>query len=308
MSRIARRVLLWLAAVPFLLPAAVMAAEGRISGLVQDESGNPVAGARVTVTSSSSSTVAVEATTDERGQFEAAVPSASGTYLLRVEHEGLMPSLVEAKGVGAGSNVTITLHPPATPAPRKVDPAVSAYNDGVELLQKGDRDGAEKKFLAAVAARPDMAVALRVLSQIAYDKKDYPHALAYGRKALAADPGSKDLYGILMDAASRAGDAASAADYRKKYLEANAANPDVVYNAAVESYTAKDYATAAEGFGRALELKPVFAEAQFWLAMSEYNLKKLNSSRAHFQKYLELAPQGPNAGNAKDMLAALRTR
>jgi TolA-binding protein len=308
MSRIARRVLLWLAAVPFLLPAAAMAAEGRISGSVQDESGNPVAGARVTVTSRASSTFSMDATTDERGRFEVAVPNASGTYLLRVEREGLMPSLVEATGGGNGSNVTVTLHPPATPPPRKADPAISAYNDGVELLQKGDRDGAEKKFLAAIAARPDMSVALRILSQIAYDKKDYPHALEYGRKALAADPESKDLYGILMDAASRAGDAVAAADYKKKYVEANAANPDVVYNAAVESYTAKDYATAAEGFGRALELKPSLGEAAFWLAMSEYNLKKLNSSRTHFQKYLELAPQGPNAGNAKDMLAALRTR
>lgn len=281
------------------------ASEGRITGTVIDENDAPVAGATVTVTTSSLATLNMVLTTDEQGKFAATVPNASWTYVLHVERDGFAPSQSQAKPAANGlAKVSMTLHPPFAPPPPKIDPAIASYNEGVELIQK-DKAAAEKKFDDAVAAKPDLTSAWKAISQLAYERKDYAKTLSAGKKLLELDPKDKDLYGILMDSAQKAGDNAAAADYKKKFVEANADNPEVNYNAGVEAYNASDFTGASASFNKAISLRPDMANAYFWLAMSEYNLKNLRASRGHFQKYLELAPQGDQAQNAKDMVAAI---
>ncbi len=285
------------------------AAEGRFSGVLADESGQPIPSASVTVTTPSLATVNLALTTDETGRWTADVPNASWTYTIHAQKDGFAPSQTQAKPNGTKeTRVDMTLHPPivppAPPAP-KVDPGIVAYNEGVDLIQKGDKAGAEKKFDAAVAAKPDLAAAWKVLSQLAYERKDYAKALESGRKVLELDPKDKDLYGILMDAAQKGGDSKAALEYKQKFVEANADNPEVNYNAGVESYNASDYAAASASFNKAISLKPEMANAYFWLGMAEYNMKRYSPARTHFQKYLELAPKGDQAQTSKEMLAAL---
>ncbi|HKB70652.1 MAG TPA: tetratricopeptide repeat protein [Thermoanaerobaculia bacterium] len=289
-----------------LLYVPLYAAEGTLGGMVVDESGTPVTGAKITITTPKQKDFNSVQTTDESGRFTATVPNAKWEYGLRVERDGFSPSQTETPS--ANGNLSITMHPPfpgTAPPPPKVDPGVAAYNEGVELIQKGDKAGAEKKFDEAVAAKPDLAQAWKVISQLAYERKDYAKALAAGRKLLELDAKDKDLYGILMDSAQKTGDTAAAVDYKKKFVEANADNPEVNYNAGVESYTAGDYVSATASFAKAVQIKPDMANAYFWMAMSEYNQKSYPASRRDFQKYLELAPQGDQADNAKKMLEAL---
>jgi len=297
-----------LAAAMALVSVPLLAADSNLTGVVRDEKGNPVAGAKVVVTSPRAKDLNAELTTDESGAFSTAVPNARFSYVIRVEHEGFSPSQIEAPTV-TNAPISITLRPPfgvpPPPPPPKIDPAIAAYNEGVEILQKGDRPGAEKKFDEAVAGKPDLAAAWKVISQLAYERKDYAKALSAGRKFVELDAKDKDLYGILMDSAQKSGDTAGAADYKKKFVEANADNPEVNFNAGAESYTAGDYAGAAASFSKAAELKPDMANAYFWLGMANYNLKKYGQARGNYQKYLELAPQGDQADNAKKMLEAL---
>ncbi len=296
-----------LAAVVILVSVPLLAAEGKLSGTVLDENAGPVAGARVTITSSHQKELNAVVETDASGHFESAIPNAKWEYDVRVEREGFSPSQTEAPS--AKLPMAVTMHPPfpgtVPPPPPKVDPGVAAYNDGVELIQKGDKAGAEKKFGEAVAAKADLAPAWKVISQLAYERKDYAKALATGRKAAELDPKDDDLYGILMDAAQKTGDTASAIAYKKRFVAANADNPEVNFNGGVESYTAGDYAAAAAAFSKAVQLKPDMANGYFWLAMSEYNQKNYPASRRDFQKYLDLAPQGDQAENARKMLQSI---
>jgi Flp pilus assembly protein TadD len=292
-----------------LLCSALYAAEGRFVGTVVDESGQPVAGVAVVVTTPSLTSLNDSVTTDEAGKWSADLPNVSWTYSIRAEKEGFSPSMTQMKPLaGKDTKVTMRMHPPMVPPPPaapKVDPGVLAYNEGVDLIQKGDKAGAEKKFDAAVAAKADLGSAWKVLSQLAYERKDYAKALASGRKALELDPKDKDLYGILMDSAQKAGDTKSAAEYKQKFVEANGDNPEVNYNSGVESYNASDYTAAASSFTKAVGLKPDMANAYFWLGMADYNLKKYPAARAAYQKYLQLAPNGDQAQTCKEMLAAL---
>jgi TolA-binding protein len=289
-------------------PSVLLAAQARVTLVVNDESGTPVPGAIVTVTTPNMSSFSKTVTTDAKGRIEIVLIDASWNYNFRAEKKDLSPTLVSLKLPGGGNqNLTMTLHPPVAPpqAPvPRVDPGVTAYNEGVGLLQSGKNVEARKKFEEAVAARPELASAWRALAQIAYEKKDYAGALSSGRKALAKDPKQTDLYGILADAAQQTKDPA-AAEYKKKYLELNADNPDVLYNSGVEAFNTGDYRLAAQNFARAVQIKRNMAAAYFWLAMSEYNLKKYAEARATFQRYLDMAPKGDQAANAREMLKAI---
>lgn len=293
-------------AVLFTIPAAA-APEGTVNGTVVDESGNAVAQAKVTASTPSQPTFNVELQSDATGRFDLTVPNIAWTYTIRVEHDGFSPTQMQVKVPTTKPYATFaTLHPPiGGPPPPKVDPGIAAYNDGVDLLQKGDKAGAQKKFEDAVASKPDLTAAWKVLSQLAYESKDYAKTLADGRKLLELDPNDKELYGILMDSAMKTGDAAAAADYKKKYYEANGDKPEINFNAGVEAYNGGDYQGAIAYFTKATTLKADLANAYFWLAMSQYNLKQNGAARQNFQKYLELAPQGDQAQAAHDMLTVL---
>ena len=307
-----RRLASWGGTVVFLavFAPAAFAAEGRFSGTVLDEGGQPVAGAAVVITAPKAPTLNLTLTTDEAGRWATEVQNASWTYSIKVDKQGFSPSMTQMEPLSGNkeTKLVMTLHPPMvppTPPPPRVEPGVASYNEGVDLIQKGDKAGAEKKFDAAVAAKPDLGPAWKVLSQLAYERKDYAKALAAGRRALELDPKEKDLYGILMDSAQKGGDATTALEYKQKFVEANADNPEVNYNSGVEAYNANDYTGAAAAFTRAVTLKPDLANAYFWLGMADYNLKKYSAARTAYQKYLQLAPGGDQAQTCKEMLAAL---
>src|SRR5215472_5961679 len=94
MKLVCRAVLLAAATALFAV-ASVSAAPAKLSGTVHDENGGPVAGAKLTVTSSNSKDVNESATTDESGGFSVDVPNARWSYTFRVEHDGFSPSQVD---------------------------------------------------------------------------------------------------------------------------------------------------------------------------------------------------------------------
>ncbi len=291
--------------VVLLAAEAFAACAGTILGRITDESGNPVAGATISITSPEDPSVKVSVATDADGRYSVPVPEIRLLFLIRAEKEGFTASQTSMK-VSKGKEFTadMTLHPPIAPPPPKVEPGVQAYNDGVVLYQKGERDGAAKAFQQAVTLKPDLKPAWKVLAQMAFERKDYANALTDARKVVELDPKDTELLQILMVASRETNDPA-AADYRKRYYDANADSPDVNYNFGVEAYNAKDYTGASAYFSKATQIKPDLAVAYFWLGMTQYNMKNFGTAKASFQKYLQLDPNGSQAAAAKQMIAVL---
>lgn len=294
-----------------LLAAAVAfaATAGSISGVVANEDGNGIAGVTVTVTAAQDSHFKLVLTTDAAGHYAGQVEDTKYTYLIHAEKEGFSPSQTQVQAFSKNTaQADLTLHPPlpgSTPPPPKVPPGILAYNDGVALLQKGDKGAAYARFQEAVKDKPDLVQAWKVMSQIDYENKNYGAALTEGKKALDLDPKNTDLYGILMDSAQKTGDTADYNHYQQLYYQANANDPDVNYNAGVAAYTAKDYNGASGYFNKAIGLKPDMANAYFWLAMSQYNLKNYGDCRTNLRKYLKLDPNGAQAATSRQLLASL---
>jgi tetratricopeptide (TPR) repeat protein len=194
----------------------------------------------------------------------------------------------------------------APAGPSSSEQAAAAYNAAVDLLNAGDRAGAEAKLKEAVAKSPDLPQAWHALTIVAYDNKDWAKTLEYGQKSLDLDPSETDLYGRMKDAADKAGDKKAAAEWQKKYDEVNADSPEVLYNKGVEAWNKKKSKDAEEFFTKAIAAKPDFAMAHYQLGMVSLNLKKNDAAKEHLQKYVELDPKGAEADTAKEILSMLK--
>ncbi len=304
-----------------LLAAATTQAgiQGRVSGKVTDSAGNPLEGVTVTLTTLQMKSFKLTTRTDKQGQYGLLVNDATMKYQMKFEKEGYAPLETEKKF----STVEITVvdekllkaseapvakgaAPAAAPAPSANDQATIAYNAGVDLLNSGDKAGAETKFKDAVAKNPDLPQAWQVLTTLAFQKSDWAHVLEYGQKATDLDPSESNTYAMMAEAAQKSGDKKAAAEWRKKYEDANPDSPEILYNKGIEAYNKKKLKDAEVLLTKAVDAKPDFALAHFWLGMTSFTLNKKAESRQHLQKYLELEPNGSEAATAKEILPLVK--
>ncbi len=294
--------------------------QGRATGKVVDSAGNPVEGANITVTTPSIRNFKLSVTTKKDGTYGFIVNDATMLYDLKIEKEGFVAvSLAKQKF----STIEITNVPPQTmlkpseapsgkagaaavAAPSTSDQAAVAYNAAVDLLNSGDKAGAEAKLKEAAAKNPDLPQAWQALAMIAHQNKDWAKTLEYGQKALDLDPSATNLYGMMTDAAEKSGDKKAAAEWRKKYDEANPDSPEILYNKGVEAYNKGKMKDAEAALSKAVEAKPDLAMGHFLLGMVSFNLSKKAAAREHLQKYLELDPNGKEAATAKELLPLVK--
>jgi tetratricopeptide (TPR) repeat protein len=310
-----------LAALAALALAASLEAgtQGRVTGKVTDSSGAGVDGVNVTVTTPAIKNFKVTVKTDKNGQYGLIVNDATLKYHMRFEKEGFNPvdrdekfSTVDVKVVDekllkpSEAPAARGSAPMGAPAPSASDVATKAYNDGVDLLNAGDKAGAAKKFEEAVGKNPDLPQGWQALATLAYDRKDWGKTLEYGQKATDLDPSLTNIYLMMSEAANKSGDKKAAGEWQKKYADANPDTPEVLYNKGIDAYNKKNLKEAEQNLTKAAEAKPEFALAHFWLGMTEFSLNKKAAAREHFEKYLQLDPNGSEASTAKELLPLVK--
>jgi tetratricopeptide (TPR) repeat protein len=295
------------------------AAQCRLLGVITDSAGAPVEGANVSVTTPALTTFKLSLTTDKKGAYGTILNDCTMPYKVTVAKDGFASQEVSKKiPIGEAGNIDVKLMKtsevaskpapgaPVAAAPSAANQAVAAYNAGVEALNASDKAGAQAKFLEAVKINPDLPAGWLALTQIAYEKKDWPKVIEYGQKATDLDPSTTNVYAMMAEAAKQTGDKKGAADWTARYAQANPDSPEILYNKGIDLYNKGKMKDAEAALAKAVEAKPDFANGHFWLGMAAFNQNKKAEAREHLQKYLELDPNGKEAGTAKEILPLLK--
>jgi Tfp pilus assembly protein PilF len=294
-------------------------AQCRLLGTVTDSSGAPLDGATIVVTTPNLGTFKMTVKTDAKGKYSIVLNDCTMPYHVSFEKDGYATAgedkkipindqgivdkkLMKTSEIMAKAGAA----PAAPPAPSGNALAIEAFNSGVELMNSGDKAGAEKKFQESVAKNPDLPAGWQALANLAYEKKDRAKTVEYGQKALDLDPTLTNLYPLMAEASKASGDKKAAAEWTAKNAEANPDSPEILYNKGIEAYNKKNMKEAEAMLTKAVEAKPDFANAQFYLGMASFNLNHKASAREHLQKYLDLEPSGKEAGTAKEILPLLK--
>ena len=278
--------------------------EGRISGEVVDPEGKPIEGVQVRV-SAVGLDIHRTAETTRKGKFTITVLNASRVFVIRLEKEGYQ--IVEEPikpSIGGTLKPTYTLVPGQTIAPEQLaqlerkDKAAKAYNEGVQLFNAGNIDGAVALFEEALAEDPDLGLAQLALARYHLAKDNPATALPYAERAAELVPDEELTQVVLFDALWDL----EQFDRALGMLDAMAASGKAADKVAVRAYNAgaravreNDMATAKARFELALELDPGLIPAHYTLGAIAVNSGDGEAAIYHAQTYADANPDQAQA-------------
>jgi Flp pilus assembly protein TadD len=287
--------------------------KGRLDGKVVNDKGEPVAHARLVFRLKGKEGPTVE--TDAKGHF-AYYGFSTGQWDLDVSAPGYATwkTSVQLSELTRIPPMEIKLEktpeaPPAPAAPAAPDikaEIVPTIERGNALLEKKDYPGARAEYEKALAIVPDNPIILRAIARTYYSEKNLDGAIAALKKAADKDPSDTQTLLLLANLDLEKGNVEEGKAILDKLPAGSVQDPAVYLNAGIVLLNKKNAAGAWEQFDRAVALKPDDAEAYFYRGLAAVQLKKKTEARADLRKYLELAPNGPQAGDAKDLLSSIK--
>jgi tetratricopeptide (TPR) repeat protein len=299
-----RSLALCLLALAAIASNAFAGAEARLTGKIVDAvTKAPIADVTVTTTAIEGKNIKLETKSKKDGTYAVFVLDGTLKYKFTYTAPGYQPMETTLK-LKLGSEVNIqdieliTVEAAKASAPVKVDPAITAFNEGADLANKGQVDEAIARIETAVAAKPDLLVAHQALARLYLRKNDYPKAIANANKVIELDADDTDMNAVLAEAYTKTGDKAKAAEFKKK-VPANASD---LYNQAADLINSGKDGAAEALLQQAVAADEKFAAAYYELGMIYVRSGKNADAKTNLQKYLELEPTGKESATAKEML------
>src|SRR5438094_5078802 len=309
-----------LAALAMPLPAAAQST-GMVRGVVKDMQGQPVENAKVTIEADGTSRH-FETKSNKKGEF-IQIGLMSGRYKVTAEKDKVVSNVAEVSvSVSRPAEANLILGAAAALGASKEAAAKNAelkktFEEGVAASRAGNHDDAIAKFKAAADVNPSCYDCYYNIAYSASQKKEYSAAEAAYKKAIEIKPDYAEAYSGLANVynATRKFDDAAAASAKAVELSntlgaggaaAGGGNADAMFNQGVILWNAGKIADAKKQFEAAVAANPSHAEAHFQLGMALVNEGNLPKAADEFETYLKLAPNGPNATQAKALVAQLK--
>ena len=301
------------AATLFLFVATTASAQvGRVSGLVKDDSGNPIKGATVTAANPNIGPTTYTATTDDKGRFTI-IGLRAGQWRFSAFAPG------HAGDVGEMAVRFGSPNPPVAFTLRKNGPSPSAplgnvtardlqaqltAADGLFTQQKWDE--AIAAYRAILAKTPALSSINLQLAASYRQKKDFQNAVASYEALLAADPASDKARIGLAQLSVERGDRAAAEATLDTAAQSGNAGRDLYYSLAEMKSTGGAAADAARWYEKAAEADPSWGKPRYKLGM----LAMASGDRAAAARFLNdvltVDPVSAEAALARTALEQLK--
>lgn len=316
-SSLAGAGLVALAVIAVATPAAAQST-GMIKGVVKDAQGQPVDGAKVSITMSEGVNRHFETKSNKKGEFvQIGLPPGPYTITAEKDKMGSQPVNTRVR-VGGPSDVTLVIAPGVGAAASKENAAMvaelkKAFEEGIAASQAGNHDAAIAAFTRAAEVNPKCFDCYYNIGFMHSQKKEYDKAEEAYKKAIEIKTDYAEAYNGLANIYNLQRKFDLAAEASKKAGEiggggalVGGGNADALYNQGVILWNAGKIADAKKQFESAVAANPDHAEAHYQLGMALVNEGNLNGAATEFDTYLKLAPNGPNAATAKGILGTIK--
>jgi len=308
----------------FLLAPGLLFPQGlarRVLVEVKDSSQQPVAGVKVTVSSSDQGAFRKEYVTNKRGQSSFLLASEIKTTVFRLEKEGFqiheeslgIAGLPKTRDEGRLAAFSLYRTGERTPGQQQAknqnnQKAWARIDQGIELFNQGNFAAAIVEFTEAVKIDPEIPEAHQNLASAHYRAGAYAQAVEAAEKALALNPGSSQMVKLLAVGYSNLGQEGKALEYqeRLKDFPDSEFSAEELYNLGVVEANKKNDAEAARYFEKSARAKPSFALVHYQLGLCYIRLGNNEGAKTELTAYLALAPEGEGSETAKTVLAGIK--
>ena len=338
-----RRLIVITCAVLFLALAAnaQVRGTGRLQGNVFDKSsGQPIAGATVTIALPKGATAPIVVKTDSKGHW-AALGMTPGTWYIDITAPGHLAGrgTASVSELGQTPAIKTELEPEAAPQPASAVPsapsipkeAIEAVKEGEQLLKaapgatadavKENAKLAVADFEKALPMIPEDTPQLKevknqvqaILSQAYYRAGDLKNAIATLEKLDLADPmpatpdathTNREI--LLANLYLENGQLDQGRAVLQKLPPTAIADPTAYINVGILFLNKKNPTDAATYFTKAIALDPKRADTYYYRGLAEVQMKKYKEAKADLEQVVALAPDSTEAHDAKQLLASLK--
>lgn len=312
-----------------LLVAATASAQGwrgvgRLSGVVVDQAGKPVQGAKVMLMSVKSGNGPDPIITDARGKWTAG-GLLGGQWHVDVEAPGFLPRKTNANVSEIdrlAPPIRIELEAKPEEKPKEAEPEVkeTIQVGGVEIspeiaqaIEAGNNFIKEQKWKEAAAEYEKAIAVLTTNTALKFALARAYHGAGELKKAIAqlteiynADAGNMTAATLLTDMLLEDGQV----DQAKKILAAMPAgsmsDPNTILNIGIRFINNNKPEDAWKYFNDAVSIAPDVAATYYYRAIAALQLKKMKEAKADLEKVLAIAPDSSEAKDAADLLKQMK--
>jgi len=297
----------FLLALALVVPRALHAqakSEGRITGKVVDESGQPVAGATVRATKAGETTP-LETSSNDKGEW-AFNRVAFGDWTLEIAKDGhqTQRGTVTVTGQANLQKVDVTL-PKAAADPNA---EIQAELERAQAMLKSSRfPEARKVYEDLLAKYPSVVQLNRFIAATYAGEKNYPKAVEHLRLILEKEPDNMETKLLLADLLMEGGETSEGLEILKSTDMSQAKDPYPYINGAISLIRDDKPEEAVTILTALLEHFPSQAEIYYYRGRAYIAAKKLPEGKADIEKFVATAP--PDArelGDAKTILEKLK--
>ncbi len=289
----------------------------RVEGVVRDESGNPVAGAKVQLHLSGKKD-GPTATTDKKGRW-ALLGLRGGDWDVDVTADGFMPKQLGGVHLSELERIPpVELKMQAVP---KAEPAAEEQtktSGGVapeiaEAVKQADALMKEQKYSEAVPlyekaqpALPDHVPLLMALARAYHLAKQEDKSIETLKKVVAKEPDNVGALLLLGNASLEKGRLEEGKAYLDKVPASAITDPTAYINIGILYMNKKKPAEAEDYFGRAIAMEPNSHLGYYYRGLARVQGQKFAESKADLKKVVELSPDSAEAKEAKELLGSMK--
>jgi tetratricopeptide (TPR) repeat protein len=290
--------------------------KGRLGGFVLDAGGNPIEGAKVTLTFTENQDLVFEETTGKKGQWSF-IGLGTGNWTLTVKAAGYLPAdkVVNVSQLSVNPRVEITLEKAAEGSGVLSDEtSVEFLEEGNALYKEGRYDEAIAAYLKFLETNPGLYQIQVSIADCHREKGEFEKAIELYNGALAQAENDAVL-GQEIKAKAQAGigncylkqgNLQEAQDFFRKSIENSPDDEILAYNVGEIYFSNQNLDDALHYFDLAAKIKPEWPDP--YLKLGYVFLNKGDNPKAveQFEKFLSLEPEGERAGLARNILNVIK--
>jgi tetratricopeptide (TPR) repeat protein len=259
--------------------------QGRVTGLVTDQDGKPLAGVKVKLFSLKGQS-GFETTTDESGEWKA-LYIRGGSWNLDFDKPGYMPKKLSAEVKEFERNKQIEVRMEKMEGLLITEELKAALKDGNALYEAQKYEEAIASYQKIIEANPEAYVIYKNIGNCHFQLQKYDLAEEYYKKVLDKDPQNADAMMLIGNCYANRGQDEKAMEWYEKIEFEKITDQMVLFNIGSNFTKQSKLDQALKYYKRAVEVQPDFLDAIYQLGLTYLALNNYPEAIAAFENYLK---------------------
>ena len=275
------------------VPATAKKKTAKVQITAVDETGEPIDGVLLSITSPDDPNFRQEARSNSKGILDFELGNASASYLYQFDKEGFEPQITTLE-IQAGKKIQVQVVLPSANSPAsKRRRAADLYNQGVAAFNEGEKAKAAGLFQQAAEEDETLAEARLGLAEVAFGLGDMDTAWRAAEEALGLDETNLAARRVFFEASLTLTDEQQLGRALGLIKDTELAEGAAVllYNEGVAALKAPDLDLAGNRFQQSIRLDPALAVAHAAMASVHYNRQDFESCLTTVDHLLTLEPE-----------------